>query len=90
MLNIVTGAVDEAAAVLIRSVNGISGPGRVAAALGIDASLTGKEAVPQTGLWFEEAPLGAKKMRVMRTPRIGVDNAGPIWSQKKLRFVASD
>jgi DNA-3-methyladenine glycosylase len=38
MLNVVTGAENEGAAVLIRGVDGLNGPGRVAAALGIDAS----------------------------------------------------
>lgn len=89
MLNIVTGEPGEAAAVLIRGIVGISGPGRVAAALGIDSSLTGKQAVPATGLWFEEPMPGAKKAHVLRTPRIGVDYAGPIWAAKKLRFIAS-
>ncbi len=86
MLNIVTGEVNDAAAVLIRSVKGVSGPGRVAAALGIDSSLTGREAVPATGLWFE-APQQAMRLRVTRTARIGVDYAGPVWAAKKLRFV---
>jgi DNA-3-methyladenine glycosylase len=41
MLNIVTGEVGDAAAVLIRGIEGTSGPGRVAAALGIDGSFNG-------------------------------------------------
>ncbi len=88
MLNVVTGGFDEGAAVLIRGVEGVNGPGRVAALLAIDASLTGMQAVPNTGLWFEDAP-GAKKLRVLRTPRIGVGYAGPVWAPKKLRFVVA-
>jgi DNA-3-methyladenine glycosylase len=87
MLNIVTGDVGEATAVLIRGIEGISGPGRVAAALGIDKSLLGREAVPQSGLWFEDGESAPRKPRVTVTPRIGVDYAGPIWAAKKLRFV---
>lgn len=87
MLNIVTGKVDEGAAVLIRGVEGISGPGRVAASLAIDQSFTGKEAARGTGLWFAEALPDARTPRILRTPRIGIDYAGPVWSQKKLRFV---
>jgi len=86
MLNVVTGDTGQAAAVLIRGVEGINGPGRVATALGIDASLTGMKAERASGLWFEEAS-EAQRIRVMRTPRIGVDYAGPVWSAKKLRFV---
>ena len=86
MLNIVTGEVNEAAAVLVRGVEGVNGPGRVAAALSINSALTGLEAVPASGLWFEE-PLEARHFRVARTARVGVDCAGPIWAAKKLRFV---
>lgn len=86
MLNVVTGGLDEAAAVLIRGVEGINGPGRVAAALGIDAALTGVEAAPASGLWFVQ-PATHTRIRVKRTPRIGIDYAGPIWSAKKLRFI---
>ena len=89
MLNIVTGEVNDAAAVLIRGVEGISGPGRVANALGVDQTLTGKDAVPASGLWFEEAGI-ATRYRVTRSARIGVDYAGPFWAAKKLRFMRVD
>lgn len=88
MLNVVTGGIDDAAAVLIRGVEGVSGPGRVAAALGIDRTLNGCPALPSSGLWFEAA-VASKRIRVQRTPRIGVDYAGPFWSAKKLRFVSA-
>jgi DNA-3-methyladenine glycosylase len=87
MLNIVTGEAGDASAVLIRGVEGISGPGRVAAALGIDASFNGRKAIPETGLWFANANESTKKHRIEATPRIGVDYAGPIWAAKKLRFI---
>jgi DNA-3-methyladenine glycosylase len=85
MLNVVTGEAGEGAAVLIRGVEGISGPGRVAASLGIDKSLHGLAASRASGLWFEAA---ADKRRVVRRARIGVDYAGPIWAARKLRFLA--
>jgi DNA-3-methyladenine glycosylase len=85
MLNIVTGEVDEGAGVLIRGIEGISGPGRVAAALHVDGSLQGRPAGKSSGLWFEAGALGA--VSVKRTARIGVEYAGPIWAEKKLRFV---
>jgi DNA-3-methyladenine glycosylase len=89
MLNIVTGDIDQAAAILIRGLEGISGPGRVAVALDVDSSLTGLEAVPAAGLWFEDAVPSLNKLRVLSTPRIGVDYAGPVWAPKKLRFIAA-
>jgi DNA-3-methyladenine glycosylase len=87
MLNVVTGDVGDAAAVLIRRVAGISGPGRVASAFGVDARLHGQEAIPQSGLWFENDGSATAKLHIVATPRIGVDYAGPIWAAKKLRFV---
>lgn len=87
MLNVVTGDVGDGAAVLIRGIQGVSGPGRVAAALKIDGSLHGREAAPAAGLWFEVPVSTARKPRVIRTPRIGVDYAGSVWAAKKLRFV---
>jgi DNA-3-methyladenine glycosylase len=86
MLNIVTGEVDEGAAVLIRGIEGIAGPGRVAAALHVDGSLHGHPAGKSSGLWFEAGARGA--VSIKRTARIGVEYAGPIWAEKKLRFVA--
>jgi DNA-3-methyladenine glycosylase len=85
MLNVVTGPVDCPAAVLIRCVEGIEGPARVAKSMGITGGLNGKKAAVRTGVWFSE---GMKPLtrRIKRSPRIGVDYAGPIWSQKRYRF----
>jgi DNA-3-methyladenine glycosylase len=87
MLNVVTGPVDFPAAVLIRSVDGICGPGRLSRTLGITDALNGWVASEPSGLWFarDEQIAGPK---VIRTPRIGVEYAGPIWSAKRYRFVA--
>lgn len=86
MLNIVTGEVGEATAVLIRGLDGVVGPGRVAAALAVDASLRGKPASPISGLWFQY-PEDSDSPRIKRTARIGVEYAGPVWANRKLRFV---
>ena len=56
MLNVVTGSVGYPAAVLIRSVEGITGPGRLAKALKINGNLNGKAASKEAGLWFSERP----------------------------------
>ena len=91
MLNIVTGAEGEPAAVLVRGAGNLSGPGRVTRGLGLDRAHDGLPAVPAAGLWIEEPaegeipwPLPPRWIR--RTPRIGVDYAGP-WAAKPLRFV---
>ena len=82
MLNVVTGAPGYPAAVLIRGVEGLSGPGRLARALAIDRVLNGKPAVPGTGLWFADDGYAVAPRDMRRTPRIGVDYAGPVWAAK--------
>lgn len=86
MLNVVTGAPGHAAAVLIRSARPFSGPGRLARGLQISGALNGVQPQPSAGLWFETPPI-ATSFRIQAGPRIGVDYAGPVWSQRKLRFV---
>jgi DNA-3-methyladenine glycosylase len=87
MLNIVTGSIGDAQAILIRGVEGISGPGRVASRLSIDLSLNGKVASPKSGLWLELPAIDKPKPKIKKTARIGVDYAGPVWASKKLRFL---
>lgn len=87
MLNIVVGPQDWPAAVLIRGVAGISGPGRVTRALGIDRRLNGTAATPASGLWLEDRGLVVPPEAVRATPRIGVQFAGPVWSMMPWRFL---
>ena len=82
MLNIVTGNEDEPQAVLIRGVEGISGPGRVTKRLQIDAGFNG-EAIPSERLWIEDS---GEKPCYVSTPRIGIGYAGA-WKDKPWRFV---
>ncbi len=86
MLNLVVGPPDHPAAVLIRGVEGLDGPGRLTRALDIDRRLNGRPAVPASGLWLEDRD-GAVVRRIRATPRIGVNYAGPIWAAKPWRFV---
>ncbi len=86
LLNLVTGPADHPAAVLIRGVDTVSGPGRLTRALGIDRRLNGRPAVPASGLWLEDDGFVVARSRILATPRIGVDYAGPVWSAKKWRF----
>lgn len=86
MLNVVTDKNDYPSAILIRGLEGISGPGRLTKALKIGKKLNGKEAVPQNGLWFEDRGIRIPKRQIKRTPRIGVSYAGK-WAEKPYRFV---
>ena len=86
MLNVVTDPVGYPAAVLIRGVEGIVGPGRLTKALRINGNLNGKAASKDTGVWFSERS-GPMRNTVNRSARIGVSYAGPIWSVKPYRFI---
>jgi DNA-3-methyladenine glycosylase len=87
MLNLVTGPRDWPAAVLIRGVEGLSGPGRVTRALEIDRALNGAEATANGGLRIEPAEPGLVQDReIVAGPRVGVDYAGPEWAAKPWRF----
>jgi DNA-3-methyladenine glycosylase len=85
VLNVVTGPVGYPAAVLIRGVEGILGPGRLTKALRMNGNLNGKAAKKETGVWFSQRS-GPMKNTITRSSRIGVSYAGPIWSVKPYRF----
>ena len=87
MLNLVTGPRDYPAAVLIRGVQGVTGPGRLTKALGITRALNGARAATTSGLWIEDRGLLVPPGTILATPRIGVDFSGPVWSRKPWRFV---
>ena len=86
MLNLVTGPVDHPAAVLIRGVAGVAGPGRLTRALGIGRELNGRPAEPASGLHLEDHGVRVPRRLVIAGPRVGVDYAGPVWSAKPWRF----
>lgn len=90
MLNLVVGPAGWPAAVLIRGVEDLPGPGRVTRHLGIDRALNRAPATPASGLWLEDRDVRVPRGRVKATPRVGVDYAGPIWAAKPWRFVLTD
>ena len=71
----------------LRSVDTITGPGRLTRALGITGALNNRVGTAQNGIWFVK-DARRESIQVMRTKRIGVDYAGPIWSIKPYRFVS--
>ncbi len=88
MLNIVTREEGYPAAVLIRGVEGTNGPARVTKYFHIDKKLNGKGADKSSGLWIEDRGIKSASWRkkIRRSPRIGVDYAGPVWAKKRYRF----
>lgn len=89
MLNLVVGPQGWPAAVLIRGLEGLHGPGRVTKTLGIDRRLNQTPAAPENGLWLEDRGVKLPRSKIQATPRIGVDYAGAIWSKKPWRFVVT-
>jgi DNA-3-methyladenine glycosylase len=85
MLNVVTGPGGQPSAVLIRGVEGITGPGRLTRSLGITRRFNTRPAEPATGLWLEDDGWKPSRAAVLTTPRIGVDYAGE-WAHKPWRF----
>lgn len=87
MLNLVVGPENFPAAILIRGVEGAVGPGRVTKTLAIDRGLNRASATdPGSGLWLEDRGVHVPARLIEKTPRIGIDYAGPIWALKHWRF----
>lgn len=86
MLNVVTGKTGYPSAVLFRGLRGVTGPARLTKHLHIDKALNAKAAQPSAGLWIEDGGIKIPASRVRRSPRIGVDYAGPVWAVKPYRF----
>jgi len=86
MLNLVVGPADFPAAILIRGVAGIIGPGRLTKQLKIGRSLNGSLAEPLSGLHLEDYGIKVPRKLIVAGPRIGVQYSGPIWAAKPWRF----
>ena len=84
MLNIVTGKENDAEAVLIRGIEGISGPGRVGKALQLDKSFYGESLFTSERIWIENAEMVEN---YVTSPRIGINYAGEPWISKPWRFL---
>jgi DNA-3-methyladenine glycosylase len=84
LLNFVTSEKDFPAAVLIRGLEGISGPGRIGKQLQLDGSFYGEDLSSSTRLWVEDAGLSPE---INFSTRIGVAYAGDVWSNKPWRYI---
>ena len=75
LLNIVTGDEGSPQAVLIRGVEGASGPGRVAKAMQISLSDNRLPFTPESGIWLEDDGFRIAEKDIALTPRVGIDYA---------------
>ena len=83
MLNLVAGHEGEAHAVLIRGIEGCSGPGRVGMKLQLDRSFYGEILATSSRLWVEDAEPVSE---IQTSKRIGIKYAGEEWENKLWRF----
>jgi DNA-3-methyladenine glycosylase len=84
MLNIVTGENNDPQAVLIRGVEGISGPGRVTRELKIDGSFYGTDLTSSERIRIAG---NGSTADYSASPRIGIGYAGEPWISKPWRFM---
>jgi len=90
MLNVVTEKKGHPSAILIRGTESYKGPGVLTRELKITDKLNGKQALKKNGLCFEDSNEKVLRKNIERTPRIGVAYAGPVWANKKYRFLLSN
>ncbi|MBR2466283.1 MAG: DNA-3-methyladenine glycosylase [Clostridia bacterium] len=86
LLNFVTGEGEHPEAVLIRGVEGASGPGRVTKMLGITRADNALPLDEENGIWVEDD--GAAPPKIQRLPRVGIDYASKRDRERKWRFLA--
>ncbi len=89
LLNITTREEGYPAAVLIRGMEGVSGPGRLTKHLGLEGEQNRLPLGRAAGLWVAEGN-PVPDAAVARLSRVGVDYAGPEWSRKPWRFQVSE
>jgi len=82
LLNLVTGIEGDASAVLIRGIEGFSGPGRIGRKLQLNKSFYGESLIRSTRIWVEDAEPVAE---IKTSKRIGIGYAGE-WENKLWRF----
>lgn len=87
LLNITTREQGYPAAVLIRAVQGIEGPGRLTKHFQINSEFNDQLLTRVGGLWVEDCAVDPQQDTIDSTSRVGVDYAGPKWAAVPWRFV---
>ncbi len=88
LLNLTTREKGYPAAVLIRGVENVKGPGRTTKHFQIDRAFNDQLLTRVNGLWVEDD--GFEPAAILNEPRVGVDYAGPRWSQMPWRFISGE
>jgi len=79
----VTSIEGDASAVLIRGIEGFSGPGRVGRELQLDRSFYGENLIRSERIWVED---GEPISEIRTSKRIGIKYAAGEWKNKLWRF----
>ena len=85
LLNVVSGSEGHPEAVLIRGVEGFTGPGRLTKAMIITRAQNEKLLVPENGLWLEDDKSPVPEYRT--SPRVGIDYAAEEDRMRHWRFM---
>ena len=85
MLNIVTGVEGRPEAVLIRGIEGASGPGKLTKLLQIDRTLNREDLIASNRLWLES---DGAVFKFTAAPRIGIAYASKRDQSRKWRFTS--
>lgn len=88
LLNIVTGEREHPEAVLVRGVEGASGPGRVTKAMGITCADNRLPLAPEGGIWIEDD--GTPSPDFIVSPRVGIDYASEADRLRPWRYIVSE
>ena len=86
LLNIVTGGQDHPEAVLIRGVEGASGPGRVTKLFGLTTTQNRIPLCRESGIWLEDDGTPPPTYRALS--RVGIDYAAPADRNRPWRYLA--
>lgn len=87
MLNFTTREKGYPAAVLLRGVGGIEGPGRTTRHFQINSRHNEQVLSRVNGLWVEDDGYQVGAEAIHRAPRVGIDYAGAEWAAKPWRFI---
>ena len=85
LLNVVVAGAGEPECVLIRGIEGISGPGRLTKALQIDMSLNRENLTCSNKLWLEDGT----QLPYTAGPRVGINYADEADRMRPWRFMAT-
>jgi len=92
-LNIATSQKGRPECVLIRAIEIenqkhqlANGPGKLCQYLHLDKSFYGEDLTKSKRLWIKNRTVIIKSSQIIKTSRVGIDYAGPVWSKKPWRF----